>query len=69
MLKGKTKKLEIYAEVRMFVGKLKGTRGGLFYIFHEKKIFVSTNGTSHETNYMTNYKPHNIVILEELLFD
>ena len=53
----------------MFVGYLKGTRGGLFYSPQKKKIFVSTNATFLETNYMTNYKPRSNIVLKELLYD
>ena len=53
----------------MFVEYSKGTRGGLFYSPYEKKVFVSTNDTFLETDYMTNYKPHSKVVLEELLSD
>ena len=53
----------------MFVGYPKGIRGGLFYSPQENKVFVSTNATFFETDYMTNYKPHSKVVLEELLSD
>ena len=69
VLKGKTGKLESRTEVCMFVGYPKGTRGGLFYNPQEKKVFVSTNATFLETDYMTNYKPRSKVVLEKLLSD
>ena len=67
VLKGKTGKLEPRTEVCLFVGYPKGTRGGLFYSPKDKKIFVSTNTTFLENNYMTNFKPRSKVILEEIL--
>ena len=69
VLKGKTGKLEPRTEVCMFVGYPKGTRGGLFYSPQDKKVFVSTNATFLETNYMTDYKPRSKVVIEELLSD
>ena len=57
MLKGKTGKLEPRTEVCMFIGYPKGTRGGLFYSPSDKKVFVSTNVTFLEDDYMTNFKP------------
>ena len=69
MLKGKTRKLEPHTEVCMFIGYPKGTRGGLFYSPSDKKVFVSTNATFLEDDYMTNFKPHSKVVLEELRFD
>ena len=53
VLKGKTGKLEPRIEVCMFVGYPKGTRGGLFYSPSDKKVFVSTNVTFLEYDYMT----------------
>ena len=41
----------------------------LFYSPQKKKVFVSTNATFFETDYMKNYKPCNKVVLEELLSD
>ena len=69
VLKGKTGKLEPRIEVCMFVGYPKGTRGGLFYSPLDKKVFVSTNATFLEDDYITNFKPRNKVVLEELRFD
>ena len=48
----------------MFVGYPKGIRGGL-----DKKVFVSTNVTFLEDDYMTNFKPRSKVVLEELRSD
>ena len=53
----------------MFVGYPKGTRGGLFYSAQENKVFVSTNATFLEYNYMADFKPRSKVVLEELLAD
>ena len=47
----------------------KSTRGGLFYSPSDKKVFVSTNATFLKDDYMTNFKPHNKVVLEELRSD
>ena len=69
MLKGKTGKLEPRTKVCMFVGYPKGTRGGLFYSPLDKKLFVSTNATFLEDDYMTNFKPRSKVVLEELRSD
>ena len=69
MLKGKTGKLEPRTEVCMFVGYPKGTRGGLFYSPSDKKVFVLTNATFLEDDYMTNFKPRNKVVLEKLRSD
>ena len=69
VLKGKTGKLKPCIEVCMFVGYPKGTRGGLFYSPLDKKVFVSTNATFLEDDYIKNFKPHSKVILEELRSD
>ncbi|RVW82191.1 Retrovirus-related Pol polyprotein from transposon TNT 1-94 [Vitis vinifera] len=47
----------------------KGTRGGLFYSAQDNKVFVSTNATFLEYNYMADFKPRSKVVLEELLAD
>ena len=67
--KGKTGKLEPRTKVCMFVGYPKGTRGCFFYSPSEKKVFVSTNATFLEDDYMKNFKPCSKVILEELRTD
>ena len=69
VLKGKTGKLESHTKVCMFVGYPKGTRGGLFYSPSDKKVFVSTNATFLKDDYMTNFKPHSKVVMEELCSD
>ena len=68
-MKGKTRKLEPRTEVCLFVGYPKGTRGGLFYSPQDKKVFVSTNATFLENDYMENFKPRSKVVLEELQSD
>ena len=50
----------------MFVGYPKGTSGGLFCSPSDEKVFVSTNATFLEDDYMTNFKPRSKVVLEEL---
>ena len=69
MLKGKTRKLELRTEVCLFVGYPKGTRGCLFYNPQDKKVFLSSNATFLENDYMENFKPQSRVVLEELKFD
>ena len=69
VLKGKTGKLEPRTEVCLFVGYPKGTRGGLFYSPQDNKVFVSTNATFLENDYMENFKPRSKVVLEELQSD
>ena len=69
VLKGKTGKLEPRIEVCLFVGYPKGTRGGLFYSPQDKKVFVSSNATFLENDYMANFKPRSRVVLEELQSD
>ncbi|RVX12712.1 Retrovirus-related Pol polyprotein from transposon TNT 1-94 [Vitis vinifera] len=69
VLKGKTGKLKPRSKVCMFVGYPKGTRGGMFYSAQDNKVFVSTNATFLEYNYMADFKPRSKVVLEELLVD
>ena len=57
VLKKKTSKLKLRTEVCMFIGYRKGARRCLFYSPKEKKAFVSTQATSLENDYTTNYKP------------
>ena len=65
-LNQKSDKMDSYTEVFIFIGYLKGTRGGIFYSTKDKKVFVSTHATFLEDDYMKNYKPKSKVILEEL---
>ena len=67
MLMGKTIKLEMRSEVCFFVGYAKGTRGGVFYNPRDNKVFVSTNATFLDEDYMREFKPRSKVVLEELL--
>ena len=69
VLKGKTGKLEPRTEVCLFVGYPKSTRGGLFYSPQDKKVFVSTDATFLENDYMENFKPQSRVVLEALQSD
>ena len=56
-------------KVCLFVGYPKGIIGGLFYSPQDKKVFVSTNATFLENDYVTNFKPCSKVVLEELRRD
>ena len=67
VLKSKTTKLEPRSQVCLFVGYPKETRGGFFYSPEENKVFVSTNATFLEEDYMREFKPRSKVVLEELL--
>ena len=69
VLKGKTGKLEPKSEVCMFVGYPDGTKGGFFYSPEDQKVFVSTNATFLEHDYMIDFKPRSKIVLEELLSD
>ena len=69
MLKGDTDKLESHTEVRMFVGYLKGTKGGLFYSAKYQKVIVSTNDRFLEKKYIMNHKPKSEIVLEEMRED
>ena len=40
------------------MGYPRGTSGGLFYSPQDKKVFVSTNASFLENDYVTNFKPH-----------
>ena len=57
------------ADVCLFVGYSRSTRGGLFYSPQDKKVFVSTNATFLENTYMTDFKPRSKTVLEELQSD
>ena len=50
----------------MFIGYPKGTRCGIFYNPKENKVIVSTHITFLEEDYINNFKPRSIVVLEEL---
>ena len=53
----------------LFVGYPKGTIGGVFYSPQDKKVFVSTNSTFLQNDYVKNFKPRSKVILEEMRGD
>ena len=53
----------------IFVGYIPETRGGYFYSPKDQKVFVSTNATFLEHDYMNNYKPQSKVVFEELTSD
>ena len=53
--------------MHFFLGYLNGTKGGLLYSHQDKKVFVSTNATFLEHDYMKSFKPRSKMFLEELL--
>ena len=67
MLKNKTTKLEPRSQVCLFVGYPKETMGGFFYSSDDNKVFVSTNATFLEEDYMREFNPRSKILLEELL--
>ena len=67
VLKGKTGKLEPRSEPCVFVGYAEGTKGGLFYSHEDKKVFVSTNATFLEYDYMRDFKARSKIMLQEIL--
>ena len=67
MLKNKNTKLEPSSQVCLFVGYPKKTRGGFFYIPNDNKVFVLTNATFLEEDYMRELKPRSKILLEESL--
>ena len=67
--KGKKTKLESRSEFCLFVGYPKGTRGYYFYSTKEKKVFISTNATFLEEDYMKYFKPKSKLVFEELTDD
>ena len=69
VLRPKSGKLESWSEVCIFIGYASETRGGYFYSPKDQNVFVSTNATFLEHDYMNNYKPHSKVVLEELTAD
>ena len=69
VLRPKSGKLESRSEVCIFVGYAPETRGGYFYSPKDQKVFVTTNVTFLEHDYMNNYKPQSKVVLEELTTD
>ena len=67
MLQSKTTKLEPRSKVCLFVGYPKETRGGFFYCPQDNQVFVSTNATFLEEDYMREFKPRSKMLLEEML--
>jgi len=67
VLRQKTEKLEPRLEVCIFVGYPQGIGGGLFYSQADQKLFVSTNASSLEHDYMINFKLRSKIVPEELL--
>ena len=63
---GTTSKLESRSKVCYFVGYPKETKGWYFYHPREQKMFVSTNAVFLEDNYILNYKPKGMIVLEEV---
>ena len=61
--------MEPKSKVCMFVGYPDGTKGGFFYSFEDQKVFVSTNATFLEHDYMIDFKPRSKIVLEELHSD
>ncbi|KAK0586091.1 hypothetical protein LWI29_000773 [Acer saccharum] len=66
VLKNRTGKLDPKSMVCLFVGYSKETRGGYFYSPKDNKVFVSTNATFLEDNYISDHKPHSKIVLNEL---
>ena len=63
VLKNKTGKLDPKFVVCLFVGYSKKTRGGYFYSPEDNKVFVSTNATFLEDNYISDHKPRSKIVL------
>ena len=66
VLAQKSQKLESCAEICMFIGYPKGTRGGIFYNPKEKKVIVRTHTTFLEEDCMNNFKPRSKWFLTSL---
>ena len=60
-------KLETRSEVCYFIGYPKGTYGWYFYDSRDQKVFVSTNDICLEDDYITNCKPKERIVLEEVM--
>lgn len=59
-------KLEPRSELRLFVGYLEGTKGGLFYSPKDQLIGVSTHSRFLEEDYVNNRKPKSEITLNEM---
>ena len=66
MLKRDPSKLETRSDVCMLVGYPKGTKGYMFYVPQDHKMFVSTNARFLEEDYMIDNKPKSKIILKEM---
>ena len=66
MLKNRSGKLDPKSVVYLFVGYSKETRGRYFYSHEENKVFVSTNATFLEDNYISDHKPCSKIVLNEI---
>ncbi|KAL8507073.1 hypothetical protein ACS0TY_017816 [Phlomoides rotata] len=66
MLDKEADKLEPRSELRLFVGYLRGTKGGLFYSPKDQRIVVSTHSRLLEDDYMSNRKPKSEITLDEM---
>ena len=62
VLQSKTTKLEPRSKVCLFVGYPKETRGGFFYSPQDNQVFVSTNATFLEEDYMREFKPRSKIL-------
>ena len=65
--RGKIEKLESKTEVCLFIGYLKGRRGGILYNLRDKKVFVSAHATFLEHEYINDFKPCSKVLLEDVM--
>ncbi|TYJ96910.1 gag/pol protein [Cucumis melo var. makuwa] len=61
-----SKKLEPRSKLCLFVGYLKGSRGGYFYDPKDNKVLVSTNATFLEEDHIREHKPRSKIVLNEL---
>ncbi|KAK1555494.1 hypothetical protein Q3G72_027257 [Acer saccharum] len=68
-LSGKTEKMESRSETCIFVGYPKETKGYYFYSPSDLKVFVSTNVKILEKDYMNDFVPKSIIVLNEMSGD
>nr|MCH9869559.1 hypothetical protein [Serratia marcescens] len=59
-------KLGSRTQVNLFIGYPKKTKGWYFYNPQDQKVFVSTNATFLEEDYIMGHKPKSRVVLEEI---
>lgn len=69
VLKGKTEKMESRSETCIFMGYPKGTKGYYFYSHSDLKVFVSTNASFLENDYMNDFLPKSRILLNEMSGD